>query len=73
MSEVTLQGRVAELAAQHGSLRAAARVLMVSAPYLHRIASGEKTNPDDLLLRRMGLSKVVTYVRREAPEGSSNG
>ncbi len=73
MSEVTLPERLGELVVKHGSLRAAARVLMVSAPYLHRIASGEKTNPDDNLLRRMGLRKVVTYVRREASEGSSNG
>jgi hypothetical protein len=47
-----LAKRVQELAKQHGSLRAAARALEVD-------------NPDDDLLRKMGLRRVVTYVRRE--------
>jgi len=60
---MTLPERIAELIKQHGSLRAAARVLGVDAGYLSRLASGEKVDPGILLLRRMGLRRIVTYKR----------
>jgi len=60
---MTLPERIAELAAQHGSLRAAARVLGVDAGYLSRLARGENSDPGTLLLRRMGLRQVTTYER----------
>ena len=59
----TLAQRIAELSEQHGSLRAAARVLEVDAGYLSRLASGEKSDPGETLLRRMGLRAVTTYER----------
>lgn len=59
-----LQDRITELVAQHGSLRAAARVLEVDAGYLSRLQSGEKDDPGETLLRRMGLRRVVAYERR---------
>jgi hypothetical protein len=52
---MTLAERIRELEAQHGSLRAAARVLDIDPGYLSRLLHGEKTDPGDLLLRRMGL------------------
>lgn len=63
----TLAGRIAELIEQHGSLRAAARVLECDAGYLSRLQSGEKDNPEDWLLRRMKLRRVVSYERTDAP------
>jgi len=60
---MTLPERVAELIAQHGSLRAAAKVLECSPGYLSRLASGEKADPGPTLLRRMGLRQIVTYER----------
>jgi hypothetical protein len=48
---MTLAERIAELIAQHGSLRAAARVLECDPGYLSRLQSGEKDNPEDWLLR----------------------
>ena len=68
-----MQKRVAELIEQHGSLRAAARVIQIDAGYLSRLANGEKGEPSDLFLRRMGLRKVVTYVQtitQQANKGS---
>jgi hypothetical protein len=59
----TLQSRIAELIEQHGSLRAVGRVLDCDAGYLCRLQSGEKKDPNDLLLRRMGLRQIVTYER----------
>jgi hypothetical protein len=46
---------------QHGSLRAAARVMRVSAPYLCRFRHGQKRNPSDALLRKLGLRRVIEY------------
>jgi hypothetical protein len=60
---VTLRQRIDELITQHGTLRATARVLMTDCAYLHRLRSGEKTEPGDPLLRRMGLREVRGYER----------
>ena len=67
MSVVAIPERVAELIAQHGSLRAAALVLGVDAGYLSRLHSGEKKAPGKLLLRRLGLRAVTTYERTHEP------
>lgn len=61
MTTITLRERIDELIAQHGTLRATARVLMTDCGYLHRLRSGEKTEPGDPLLRRMGLREVTRY------------
>lgn len=58
-----LAQRITELCDQHGSLRAAARVLDVDPGYLSRIGSGESKNPGETLLRRMGLREITTYER----------
>ena len=57
--ECMLRRRIIELAEQHGSLRAAAKVLGVTAGYLCRLRDGEKTNPSSALLRRMKLRRIV--------------
>lgn len=67
----TLKERVKELIAHHGSLRAAARVLGVNAGYLHRLGTGEKNDPGELLLRRMGLFRLVAYYRIPGALGAS--
>lgn len=67
---MTLAERIAELVTQHGSLRAAARVLECDAGYLSRLQSGEKDNPEDWLLRRMKLRRIVTYERTDGVGGN---
>jgi hypothetical protein len=62
-----LRGRIQELAKQHGSLRAAARVLQVDAGYLSRLQDGSKTEPSDDVLRKLNLRKVVNYIDRTKP------
>ncbi len=59
-----LRQRIQELAKQHGSLRAAARVLEIDNGYLSRLQDGGKTEPSDDILRKLDLRRVVTYVRR---------
>ena len=63
---MTLANRIAELVEQHGSLQVTARVLRMDVGYLSRLQSGEKTNPGPVMLRRMGLRKVVSYERSTA-------
>ena len=62
--EITIADRVLELVDQHGSLRAAARVLKIDHAYLSRLSSGEKVRPSAEVLRKIGLIQVVTYRRK---------
>ena len=64
---MTLQDRIDELVAQHGSLRAVARVTEIDAGYLSRLRTGEKVNPEKDKLRRLGLRRVVSYERIKTP------
>lgn len=56
---------------QHGSLRAAARVLRVTPAYLCRLRQGKMRNPSDALLRKLDLVREVrvTYAWRY-PQGA---
>jgi len=58
---MTLQERIAQLVAQHGSLRAVSRVTEIDVGYLSRLRSGEKFSPEKDKLRRLGLRRVVSY------------
>jgi transcriptional regulator with XRE-family HTH domain len=60
-ARLTLAKRIDHLVAEHGSLRAVARVTQIDAGYLSRLRSGEKVNPDKDKLRRLGLRRVVEY------------
>ena len=68
---MTLQDRIDELVAQHGSLRAVARVTEIDAGYLSRLRTGEKVNPEKDKLRRLGLRRVVTFERIKTPNDSN--
>jgi hypothetical protein len=62
---VTIADRIDELAQQHGGLRAAAREVDCDAAYLYRLRRSEKSAPSDKVLAKLGLKRVVTYVREE--------
>ena len=64
---MTLQDRIDELVAQHGSLRAVARVTEIDVGYLSRLRAGEKANPEKDKLRRLDLRRVVSYERLKTP------
>lgn len=57
-----LQLRIQEIVNQHGGIRIAARARKIDHAYLSRLASGEKDNPGDVTLRKLGLRKVIHYV-----------
>lgn len=58
---IDLQAAVKALIARHGGTRIAARALGVNYAYLSRLSTGQKSNPTDATLRKLGLKKVVTY------------
>jgi len=64
---MTLQERIDELVAQHGSWRAGDRVTEIDVGYLSRLRAGEKANPEKDNLRRLGLRRVVTFERLKTP------
>jgi len=47
--------RVNELVEVYGSVRAVGKALNIDHAYLHRLANGEKQNPSDVTLRKLGL------------------
>ena len=59
---VTLKERIDELCEKHGSLRKAAKAVDVDFGYLSGLRSGEKNNPSEKIISKLGLKKVVTYV-----------
>jgi len=54
-----LKTKIEQLIYQHGSLRAAARVLKIDPAYLHRLLNGEKNAPSEKILRKLGLKRIV--------------
>ena len=64
---MTLAERIDELVAQHGSLRALARVMECSPPYICRLRAGVTKNPGPAVLRKLGLRRVVSYERLKTP------
>lgn len=59
---ITASQRVAELVAEHGSIRAAGKAVGMSYPYLWRIGKGLQI-PHAGTLAKLGLREVVTYER----------
>ena len=64
---MNLHDRIEQLVQQHGSLRAAARVLEIDVGYLSRLRNGGKVNPEKDKLRRLGLRRVVSYELLKTP------
>jgi len=64
---MTLQDRIDELVAQHGSLRAVARVTEIDVGYLSRLRAYANVNPGRDKLRRLGLRRVVSYEPLKTP------
>lgn len=62
--QITLRQRITELFNQHGSWRAAARVVRLDHGYLYRMHAGMKKEPSAEALRKLGLRRVVTYARQ---------
>jgi hypothetical protein len=70
---MTLQERIDQLVAQHGSLRALARVMECSPPYICRLRSGVTKNPGPAVLRKLGLKRVTTYELMDGRRPANKG
>lgn len=50
---------------QYGSLRDASRKLGVGYVYLHRLSTGEQSNPSDEVLRKLGITRTIRITYKE--------
>ncbi len=50
---------------QYDSLRDAGKKLGMDYVYLHRLATGEKTNPSGDALRKLGITRTVRVTYKE--------
>lgn len=60
---ISVPQRIGELVLRHGGVRAAARAIRVDAGYLQRLYTGEKRNPSDATLRKLGMLPCPFYLR----------
>ena len=56
-----IRERIESLIFQYGGVNAAAKATNVDAGYLVRLRDGEKQNPSFDTLKKLGLSKVVSF------------
>ena len=63
---VSLASRIKYLEAQYGGLRRLARLLSMDAAYLLRLKTGEKKNPSNFILEKLGLKRRTFYVLRQS-------
>ena len=63
VERTTVSRRIEELAEQYGSVKEVANRLGVNATYLHRLANGSKTSPSEDVIEKLGLRRIVSYVR----------
>ena len=61
---MTISERVGMAIQYHGGLRKAAVALDINPGYLSRLNSGEKKNPSEPVLIKLGLRKEINYVLR---------
>lgn len=67
-----IQKATASAILKHGGVRKASSVMKISPGYLTRLANGEKDSPGAVVLAKLGLQKVVTYVPVGAQGPSSS-
>ena len=60
-----LQSLVKKRLRHYDSLRHASRALGIGHVYLHRLATGAKTNPSDEALRKLGIERTVRITYKE--------
>lgn len=58
-----IKTRIQQLLTEHGGVRATARAIRMSPSYLIRLRDGEKWEPSEQVLAKLGLQKKVTYAR----------
>lgn len=58
---ITLQSRIVDLSEKYGSRRKLGNAIGVDHAYLKRLEDGEKENPSDEVLDKLGLRKQVFY------------
>ncbi len=60
---LTLEEAVAKVVKDHGGIRATERAIGIDKSFLSRLMRGEKTNPSEETLAKLGLRAVPRYER----------
>jgi transcriptional regulator with XRE-family HTH domain len=60
---LTLEEAVTKVVAEHGGIRATERAVGLDKSFLSRLMRGEKTNPSEETLAKLGLRAVPRYER----------
>ena len=60
---IILRERISSLIQQYGGVRKASRAIQIDSAYLVRLRDGQKTDPSDKTLKRLGLKKHIHYSR----------
>lgn len=60
---LTLEEAVSKVVTEHGGIRATERAIGIDKSFLSRLMRGEKTNPSDETLEKLGLRAVPRYER----------
>lgn len=58
---IDIRNRIIQLIKKHGGVNSAATKVKVDPAYFVRLRDGERNNPGDETLAKLGLKKVVTY------------
>lgn len=61
-----LQSLVKKRLRQYDSLRHASRAIGIGHVYLHRLATGAKTNPSEEALRKLGIERTIRVTYKES-------
>lgn len=61
MTAFILRSRIEALTEKYGGITKAGKAIKVDTGYLVRLRDGEKRNPSDETLFKLGLVKVITY------------
>lgn len=57
-----LQARMRELVDRIGSVSDTGKLLGVNKGYISRLRSGAQTNPNDAILKRLKLTRLISYI-----------
>ena len=63
--KTSIPNQITKLCKIYGNVSNLSTVLDIDGTYLHRLHKGDKIEPSEEVLKKLGLIKVVTYYSKE--------